>query len=98
MGLLVYALIQRQVRLSLRDHNQSLPGNKGATAIPTAAGGLSLFVQVMMVQLEVDTQVSFHVYGLQDYHLMVCDALGIDRLWYASPVTGQNTRMSATPP
>jgi hypothetical protein len=29
---------------------------------------------------------------------MVCDALGIDRWWYASPVTGQNTRMSATPP
>jgi hypothetical protein len=40
-----------------------------------------------MVQLEVDTQVSFQVYGLQDYHLMVCDALGIDRWWYASPVT-----------
>jgi len=98
MGLLVYALIQRQVRLYLRDHNQYLPGNKGATAIPTAAVVLSLFVQVMMVQLEVDTQVSFQVYGLQDYHLMVCDALGIDRLWYASPVTGQNTRMSATPP
>ena len=52
----------------------------------------------MMVQLEVDTQVSFQVYGLQDYHLMACDALGIDRLWYASPVPGQNTRMSATPP
>jgi transposase len=98
MGLLVYALIQRQVRFYLRDHNQYLPGNKGATAIPTAAVVLSLFVQVMMVQLEVDTQVSFQVYGLQDYHLMVCDALGIDRLWYASPVTGQNTRMSATPP
>ena len=29
---------------------------------------------------------------------LVCDALGSDRLWYASPVTGQNTRMSATPP
>jgi hypothetical protein len=98
MGLLVYALIQRQVRLSLRDPNQSLPGHKGATAIPTAAVVLSLFVQVMLVQLAVDTPVSFQVYGLQDDHLMVCDALGIDRLWYASPVTGQNTRMSATPP
>ena len=59
---------------------------------------LSLFVQVMMVQLEVDKKVSFQVYGLQDHHLMVCDALGIDRLWYASPPTGQNRRMSATPP
>ena len=98
LGLLVYALIQRQVRLSLRHHDQQLPGNKGATAIPTAAVVLSLFVQVMMVQLEVDKMVSLQVYGLQDHHLTVCDALGIDRLWYASPPTGQNRRMSATPP
>ena len=98
IGLLVYTLIQRQVRLYLRYHSQHLPGNKGATAIPTAAVVLSLFVQVMMVQLEVDKKVSFQVYGLQDHHRMVCDALGIDRLWYASPPNGQNRRMSATPP
>jgi transposase len=98
MGLLVYALIQRQVRLSLRDHGQHLPGNTGATAIPTAAVVLSLFVQVMIVQLDVDKRGSLQVYGLQDHHLMICDALGIDRLWYASPPTGQNRRMSATPP
>src|SRR5216683_931657 len=96
LGLLVYALLQRQVRLSLRHHGQHVPGNKGATALPTAAVVLSLFVQVMMV--EVDQMVSLQVYGLQDHHLMVCDALGIDRLWYASPPTGQNRRMSATPP
>lgn len=98
MGLLVYTLIQRQVRLSLQHHSQHVPGNKGATALPTAAVVLSLFVQVMMLQVEVDKKVSCHVYGLQDHHLMVCDALGIDRLWYASPPTGQNRRMSATPP
>ncbi len=51
-----------------------------------------------MVQLEVENEVSFQVYGLQDHHLMICDALGIDRLWYASPPTGQNRRVSATPP
>ena len=98
LGLLVYALIQRQVRLYLRHHGQQLPGNKGATAIPTAAVVLSLFVQVMMVQLEVDKRVSLQVYGLQDYHLTICDALGIDRLWYESPPTGQNKPMSAPPP
>lgn len=53
VGLLVYALIQRQGRLSLRHQGQRLPGNTGATALPTAAVVLSLFVQVMMVQLEV---------------------------------------------
>src|SRR5712691_7330376 len=46
VGLLVYALIQRQVRLSLRSQQQHLPGNKGMTATPTAAVVLSLFAQV----------------------------------------------------
>ena len=75
-----------------------MPGNTGATALPTAAVVLSLFVQVMMVQVEVDKKVSFQIYGLQDHHLTVCDALGIDRLWYELPPTGQNRRISATPP
>jgi hypothetical protein len=42
VGLLVSSLIQRQVRLSLRPHAQQLPGNKGMTAIPTAAVVLAL--------------------------------------------------------
>jgi transposase len=50
VGLLVYALIQRPVRLSLQHSRQHVPGNKGATTIPTAAVVLSLFVQGMMVQ------------------------------------------------
>jgi transposase len=37
VGLLVYSIIQRQVRLYLRAHDQQLPGNKGMTATPTAA-------------------------------------------------------------
>ena len=45
VGLLVYAVIQRQVRLSLRDHDQHFPGNKGPTATPTAAVVLALFRQ-----------------------------------------------------
>ena len=51
-----------------------------------------------MVQLEVDKRVSLQVYGLQEHHLMVCDALGIDRLWYESPPAGQNSWVNATPP
>jgi len=98
VGLLVYALIQRQVRLYLREHGQHLPGNQGATALPTAAVVLSLFVQVMMVQWEMDKKAAFQVYGLQDHHLMICDALGIDRAWYALPPIGQNRLRSATPP
>ena len=51
LGLLVYSVIQRQVRLSLRTHDQQLPGNKGLTATPTAAVVLALFAQVALVRL-----------------------------------------------
>src|SRR5262249_59813559 len=43
LGLLVYSVIQRQVRLYLRTHAQQLPGNKGLTSTPTAAVVLALF-------------------------------------------------------
>jgi hypothetical protein len=36
LGLLVYTLIQRQVRLYLHTQGQQLPGNKGPTAMLTA--------------------------------------------------------------
>src|SRR5262245_855231 len=38
IGLLGYSVMQRQVRLYLRPHDQQIPGNKGPTATPTAAG------------------------------------------------------------
>ena len=50
IGLLVYTVIQRQVRLSLRTQGQQLPGNKGLTATPTAAVVLALFAQVALIQ------------------------------------------------
>jgi hypothetical protein len=51
LGLLVYSLIQRQVHVSLRVHDQQLPGNKGATAPSTAAVVLALFAQVALITL-----------------------------------------------
>src|SRR5262249_28271122 len=53
-GLLVYAVIQRQVRLYLRDHDQHIPGNKGPTATPTAAVVFALFTPVTLVHFAVD--------------------------------------------
>jgi transposase len=98
VGLLVYALLQRQIRLYLQHHDQLVPGNKGETATPTAAVVLSLFAQVMMVQIEMGQTVSLHVYGLQPHHLTVCDALGIDRAWYAPSLPEQNHLRSILPP
>src|SRR5207247_3892350 len=97
LGLLVYSVIQRQVRLYLRTHDQQLPGNKGATATPTAAVVLALFTQVALVQLWIGNQEVEQVYGVQPHHLLVCDALGLDSSWYAAPSAHKNGRSSQTP-
>src|SRR5216683_7638637 len=98
VGLLVYAVIQRQIRLYLRDYNQQLPGNKGPTPMPTAAVILALFGAVTMVHFRVGSLEVVHVHGWQDHHSMVCDALGIDRSWYEVSSMPQNRRTNATPP
>jgi hypothetical protein len=91
-------VIQRQVRLSLRDHDQHVPGNKGPTATPTAAGVFALFTPVMLVQCVMDNTPSLQVHGVQDYHLLVCDAVGIDQAWYQGAGPGQNSLPRTTPP
>jgi hypothetical protein len=82
IGLLVYSVIQRQVRLYLRTHDQQLPGNKGETATPTAAVVLALFAPVAMVHVRLGSVEMRQVYGVNAYHLMVCEALGLDHAWY----------------
>ncbi len=84
LGLLVYGLLQRQVRLYLQTHHQQVPGNKGPTAQPTAAVVMSLFRVVMQVHLEADEAIARHVYGWQAHHAVICDAVGIDSSWYGA--------------
>ena len=98
VGLLVYAVIQRQVRLSLRHHDQHIPGNKGPTATPTAAVVFALFAPVMLVQFAMENATSLQVHGVQDQHLIVCEAVGIDPAWYQGVTTGQNSLPRTTPP
>jgi hypothetical protein len=88
LGLLVYGLMQRQVRLHLQAYQQHVPGNKGPTDTPTAAVVLSLLSPVMMVQVQVEQTTVRQVYGWQDHHGRVCDALGIDRAWYDNLSSG----------
>jgi transposase len=97
LGLLVYSVIQRQVRLYLLTHDQQLPGNKGLTATPTAAVVLTLFAQVALVQLRIDEQEVTQLSGVQPHHLLVCDALGLDSSWYAVPSIPKNGRDMQTP-
>jgi hypothetical protein len=98
VGLLVDAVIQRQVRLYLRAPNQHIPGNKGPTATPTAAVVFALFAPVMLVQFVMENATSFQVHGVQDPHLIVCEAVGIDLAWYQGVTTGQNSLPRPTPP
>jgi transposase len=98
VGLLVYAVIQRQVRLYLREHNQQIPGNKGLTALPTAAAVFDLFTPVTLVHYAVDHAPILHVHGIREDHLMVCEAVGMDQAWYQGAAAEQNPLLSATPP
>jgi transposase len=98
VGLLVYAVIQRQVRLYLREHDQQVPGNKGPTSTPTAAVVFTLFAPVMLVQFAVDEQLNLQIHGVQDYHRIVCEAVGINPDWYQIAATGQNSLPRTTPP
>jgi hypothetical protein len=97
LGLLVSSVIQRQVRLYLCTHAQQLPGNKGLTASPTAAVVLALFAQVALVQLWIDGQEVTQLSGVQPYHLLVCDALGLDPSWYEASLAHKNGRDIQTP-
>jgi transposase len=97
LGLLVYSVIQRQVRRYLRTHDQQLPGNKGMTATPTAAVVLALFAQVALVQLWIDEHEVVQLSGVQSHHLLVCAALGLDSSWYAVPSTQKSDRAIQTP-
>jgi len=84
LGLLVYGLLQHQVRLYLQTYNQQVPGNKGLTAQPTAAVVMSLFRVVMPVHMEADEAIARHIYGWQAHHAMICDAVGINSSWYGA--------------
>ena len=97
VGLLVYTIIQRQVRLSLRTHAQQLPGNTGETATPTAAVVFTLFSPVALVQLQIGGQKVYHMYGLQPDHWLICDALGLNYAWYEAPTAHKNVKRTHTP-
>ena len=97
LGLLVSSVIQRQVRLYLRTHDQQIPGNKGLTAAPTTAVVLALFAQVALVHLWIEAQEVAQLAGVQPHHRLVCDALGLDSSWYAVPLAQKNGRDIQTP-
>jgi hypothetical protein len=97
VGLLVYSIIQRQVRLYLLTHDQRIPGNKGMTATPTAAVVLALFAQIALVQFWIGDHEVAQAYGVQPHHLLICDALGLDHAWYEAPAVHKIDQFSQSP-
>jgi hypothetical protein len=97
LGLLVYSVIQRQVRLYLLTRDQQLPGNKGTTATPTAAVVVSLFSQVTRVPLQRGQRQVWHMYGVQPHHLLICDALELDHAWDEPRTASKNVKRASTP-
>ena len=94
MGLLVYGLIQRQVRQYLAQHEASIPGNKGPTGIPTATVIFESFATVMRVELTLEDMRVSQIQGWQAHHERICQALELDFSIYEVP-TGV---MKITPP
>jgi hypothetical protein len=98
VGLLVYGLIQRQVRQYLQQHGQRLMGNKGETALPTAAVVLASFAQVTLVHLDLDGDKVQQVHGWQESHRLVCQALGVSDSWYDGSTDQKNNSTRLIPP
>ena len=65
VGLLIYSVSQRQVRLYRRTHAQQLLGNKGMTATPTAVVVVALCAQGALVQVWIEEQTVVQIAGVQ---------------------------------
>ena len=82
VGLLVYGVIQRQVRQYLHQQHESIPGNKGETATPTATVVFESFASVTLVYLDLDGTIVSEVHGWQAHHRLIYQALGLSDTWY----------------
>jgi len=80
VGLLVYGLIQRQVRQYLEEHEETIPGNKGQTDIPTATVVFESFATLNRVEWSLDGQRIEQFSGWQAHHERVFLALGLSPL------------------
>jgi transposase len=90
VGLLVYGLIQRQVRQYLAQHEASIPGNKGPTDMPTATVIFESFATVRRVELTLEDMTVSQIQGWQAHHELICQALELDYSIYEGPTTQEN--------
>ena len=58
---------------------------------------LALFAQVALVQFWLGEHEVVQVYGVQLHHLLICEALGLDRSWYEAPSAQKTGKDIQTP-
>jgi transposase len=90
VGLLVYGLIQRQVRQYLQEHEATIRGNQGETGLPTATVVFESFASVMRVELNLEGTTISETHGWQAHHELICQALELDDFIYESPTPQKN--------
>jgi transposase len=90
VGLLIYGLIQRQVRQYLAQHEASIPGNKGPTNVPTATVIFESFATVTRVELTLEDMTVCQSQGWQAHHELICKALELDLSIYENLTPQEN--------
>ena len=90
VGLLVYGLIQRQVRQYLQEHEETIPGNKGETDTPTATVVFESLTTLSQVELTIDGVSVYQFHGWQAHHERVFRALGLPPLIDDEPTAQKN--------
>jgi transposase len=80
VGLLVYGLIQRQVRQYLLEHHEKIPANKGETDSPTATVVFEAFATLTRVELSMGSVREEQFHGWRAHHERVFRALGLSPL------------------
>jgi transposase len=90
VGLLVYGLIQRQVRQYLAQHEASIPGNKGPTDVPTATVIFESLATLSRVEFTLEDMTHCQIQGWQAHHELICKALELDFSIYEGPTPQEN--------
>ena len=90
VALLVYGLIQRQVRQYLQEQEETIPGNKGETDKPTATVVFESLATLSRVELSLDGVRVDQFHGWQAHHERVFRSLGLPPLIDDDPTTQKN--------
>ena len=98
VGLLVYAVIPRQGRLSRRDHDRHIPGTQGLTTTPPAAAVCALLAPVMRVHFALENMTSLQPHGVPAPHRIVGEAGGMAPVWEQGAATGPHALSRTIPP